>query len=138
MYYRDTGTKVTSRFVNCMLIVTLLGLWIVPQQAGARNPYRKAFFEAYPSANNTQLDDVPSHSGHCGVCHFDFSGGGPRNLYGLDVEATPNRDKSDILSLDGLDSDGDGFNNEMEITDVTTFSNTPTFPGLTPANVGSV
>jgi hypothetical protein len=104
----------------------------------ARNPYRKAFFQAYPSAKGSVLDDVPSHSGHCGVCHYDFSGGGTRNLYGLAVEATPNRDKDDILGLDGLDSDGDGFTNGTEITDTTTFTNTPTFPGLKPANVGNV
>jgi len=106
--------------------------------AEGRNPYRKEFFKAYPSANNTVLDNVPSHSGHCGVCHFDFGGGGPRNLYGLAVEATPNRDKADILSLDPNDSDGDGFSNGTEITDEATFANTPTFPGLKPANVNQV
>jgi hypothetical protein len=107
-------------------------------QAHARNPYRKAFFQAYPQAKNSVLDDVPSHAGHCGVCHYDFSGGGTRNLYGQAVEATPNRDQADILGLDGLDSDGDGFSNGTEITDTTTFDNTPTFPGLKPANVGNV
>ena len=42
----------------------------------ARNPIRKNFFNAYPSAEGTVLDSVPSHAGHCGVCHYDFSGGG--------------------------------------------------------------
>jgi hypothetical protein len=106
--------------------------------AAARNPYRKAFFQAYPSAKDSVLDDVPSHSGHCGVCHYDFGGGGTRNSYGLAVQGTPNRDKDDILSLDGLDSDGDGFTNGTEVTDTTTFVNTPTFPGLRPADLGSV
>jgi len=127
-----------SRTLVCAALSLLWVLAVTPQNARARNPYRKAFFQAYPQANNTVLDDVPSHAGHCGVCHYDFGGGGPRNLYGQAVEATPNRDQADILSLDGLDSDGDGFDNGTEITDTITFDNTPTFPGLKPSNVGSV
>jgi len=111
---------------------------ITTEQARARNPYRKEFFQAYPQAKGSVLDNVPSHAGHCGVCHFDFSGGGTRNPYGLSVEATPNRDKDDILGLGGIDSDSDGFSNNKEITDTATFSNTPTFPGLKPANLSSV
>ncbi|MHC4623898.1 MAG: multiheme c-type cytochrome [Planctomycetota bacterium] len=126
-----------GRRLFCAIVSLLWALAIMPQNAHARNPYRKAFFQAYPQAKNSVLDDVPSHAGHCGLCHFDFSGGGARNPYGLAVEATPNRDQADILGLDGLDSDSDGFTNGTEITDTTTFSNTPTFPGLTPANVGS-
>jgi hypothetical protein len=105
--------------------------------APARNPYRRNFFDAYPSAVGSRLDSVPSHPSHCGVCHFDFGGGGPRNLYGLAVEAT-DRSVEAILALDGEDSDADGFSNGTEITDLDNFVNTPTFPGLTPANVGSV
>jgi len=106
--------------------------------AEGRNTFRKNFFSAYPSATGTVLDSVPSNGGHCGVCHFAFGGGGPRNLYGLAVEATANRDVADILSLGPNDSDGDGFSNNTEITDVATYVNTPTFPGLKPANVGQV
>ncbi|NIP23903.1 MAG: hypothetical protein GWN67_06915 [Phycisphaerae bacterium] len=130
-------TKVVS-FKFLIALIFALTILITTEQVRARNPYRKAFFQAYPGANGSVLDDVPSYAGHCGVCHFDFSGGGTRNPYGLAVEATSNRDKDDILGLDGLDSDGDGFNNGIEITDTATFSNTPTFPGLTPANLSSV
>jgi len=115
----------------------LLTIWLTGGEAQARNPYRKAFFQAYPSAKGSVLDDVPSHSGHCGVCHYDFGGSGPKNPYGTAVEGT-DRSKAAILGLGGFDSDGDGFTNEVEITDTVTFTNTPTFPGLTPANVGSV
>jgi hypothetical protein len=101
----------------------------------AKNPYRKNFFDAYPSAEGSILDDANSISNHCGVCHYDFAGGGDRNPYGTDVEAT---DKSigAILGLDSEDSDDDGFSNGTEITDTINFSNTPTFPGLTASNVG--
>jgi len=102
-----------------------------------RNPYRKEFFKAYPSANGSVLDDVPSRAGHCGVCHYDFSGSGTKNPYGIAVEGT-DRSKEAILGLGGFDSDGDGFTNATEITDTVTFTNTPTFPGLTPANFSNV
>ncbi len=121
----------------CGFAVVLLVLAGVATVAHARNPYRQNFFEAYPSAVGTVLDTVPSHPTHCGVCHYDFSGGGPRNLYGQAVEAT-DRSVGAILGLGGSDSDGDGFDNDVEITDTINYINTPTFPGLTPANVGSV
>ncbi len=80
---------------------------------------------------------MPSHSGHCGVCHYDFGGSGPKNPFGIAVEGT-DRSKDAILGLGGFDPDDDGFTNETEITDTATFTNTPTFPGLTPANIGNV
>jgi hypothetical protein len=91
----------------------------------------------YPDAVGTTIETVSSQPGHCGVCHYDFKGKGPKNPYGEAVAAT-DRSESAILGLDGLDSDSDGFSNGTEITDTTTFSNTPTFTGLTPANVSSV
>ena len=105
--------------------------------AQARNPYRSNFFDAYPSAVGTAIETVPSQPTHCGVCHFDFAGGGTRNPYGLAVEAT-DRSVAAILGLGGLDSDSDGFSNDIEITDTVNFVNTPTFSGLTPANIGQV
>ncbi len=115
----------------------LFATWCSSNTAEARKPYRDNFFTAYPSATGTVLDTVPSHPNHCGVCHYDFGGGGPRNLYGQAVEAT-DRSVAAILGLGGLDSDGDGFTNDVEITDTANYVNTPTFPGLTPANVGQV
>ncbi|MHC4395665.1 MAG: multiheme c-type cytochrome [Planctomycetota bacterium] len=123
--------------VTGWMSLILLAVCITAEPTQARNPYRKAFFQAYPTAKGTQLDDVLSSPGHCGVCHYDFSGSGLKNPYGVAVEAT-DRSKEAILGLGDLDSDGDGFSNETEITDVTTFSNTPTFPGLTPALISGV
>jgi hypothetical protein len=115
----------------------LLAFCLAAAPVHARNPYRKNFFNVYSSAKNTRLDNVPSNLGHCGVCHNNFDGGGARNPYGLAVQAT-DRSEAAILSLDGDDSDGDGFSNGLEITDTISYDNTPTFPGLTPGNIGSV
>jgi hypothetical protein len=82
----------------CLTLI-LLAICLTPQSTQARNPYRKAFFKVYPQAKNSVLDTVPSHAGHCGLCHYDFSGGGTRNPYGLDVEATPNRDEAESPTL---------------------------------------
>ncbi|MBN1504982.1 MAG: hypothetical protein JW952_07970, partial [Candidatus Eisenbacteria bacterium] len=106
----------------------------------ARAPIRKTFFATYPVATGTQLDNLPSNAGHCGVCHFDFNGGGPRNPYGLGVEVGIGNgltNEQAILAIQSSDSDADGFSNLIEITDVINFNNTPTFPGLTQANKGN-
>ena len=33
-------------------------------------------------AIGSPLDNLPSNLGHCGVCHYDFNGSGPKNPYG--------------------------------------------------------
>jgi hypothetical protein len=116
-----------------------------PRPAAARPEFREAFFLAYPSATGTVLDNVPSNSVHCGVCHFRFNGGGPRNPFGVAVQNrlpnypdTPEGRRDAILSLEGIDSDGDGHANGVEVTDTVHYANTPTFPGLHAGNVGNV
>ena len=109
--------------------------------AEARNNIRNEFFAQYPQALGTQLDTLPSTGTHCGVCHFDFNGGGPRNPHGLAIEVGLNNGLTRaqaIAAIAGDDSDGDGYTNFVEITDLAGFSNTPTFPGLTSVNVGSI
>lgn len=105
--------------------------------AEARNPVRTAFFSVYPAANGTQLSDLPSNPGHCGVCHFNFDGGGARNPYGLAIQVKLNEGLNNtqaIQAVAGDDSDADGFTSLIEITDTINFGNTPTFPGLSSAN----
>ncbi len=118
---------------------TLMGALLIIStflDANAKPPIRAAFFNAYPSAVGSQLDDLPSNSKHCGVCHFDFNGGGPRNPYGFLVETGRNNGLSSedaILAIESVDADGDGQTDLSEITS-TLFSNTPTFPGLSSSN----
>jgi hypothetical protein len=105
--------------------------------ADARNPFRRAFFDRYPNAVGSALDDLPSNGGHCGVCHFDFAGGGQRNPYGVALEARLKLGLSAaqaILEVEADDTDNDGFSNLVEASDVEHFGNTPTFPGLTERN----
>ncbi len=106
---------------------------------------RDAFFSAYPGAVGSKLDSVPSHPTHCGVCHYDFGGGGTRNPYGVrlgqvlpNFQNNPNGRRQAVLSIQNEDSDADGFSTNTEVTNKTSFSNTPTFPGLTPGNVSNV
>jgi len=115
-----------------IVITTALCVLIVPG-ALARPSIRDAFFAAYPQAVGSRLDTVPSQPTHCGVCHYDFLGGGPRNPYGVVVgnalpgfPSNPNGRKQAVLSI------------EKQVTDWLNFKNTPTFPGLTPANVINV
>ena len=62
---------------------------LIAGHAGARAPIRQSFFNAYPTAVGSRLDNLPSIQGHCGVCHYQFTGAGPRNLYGLACRAGP-------------------------------------------------
>lgn len=132
--------RATAALRFATIVFVLLAL---PALASARPQIRTSFFNAYPTAVGSRLDQLPSHSGHCGVCHYDFNGAGTKNPYGNRVQAVlggyPNTDagrQSAIRSIELEDSDGDGFPQRSEITDRTTYVNTPTFPGLTAANVG--
>ena len=131
----------------CTWTVLLISIVILatPAHLQARNNIRSAFFDNYPDAVGTTIEDVNSQPTHCGVCHYEFTGGGPRNLYGQRLEtalggfpSNPNGRRQAVASIENEDPDGDGYSTLIEVTDVNTFSNTPTFPGLTPSNVGSV
>ncbi|NIM19399.1 MAG: hypothetical protein GTO51_03355 [Candidatus Latescibacteria bacterium] len=76
--------KIRRLFIPLALFALLL--ICLPYLSSARKPIRNAFFGLYPSALGTAIEDLPSNKGHCGVCHYDFDGGGPSNSYGLDVE----------------------------------------------------
>ncbi|MEW6249438.1 MAG: Ig-like domain-containing protein [Planctomycetota bacterium] len=130
-----------TSLVCCQSALAVVGLIVAPQGAGARENIREAFFAAYPGAVGTVLDTVPSHPSHCGVCHFDFSGGGPRNPYGVTVQNAlggfpnnPTGRRQAILSVELQDADADGQNARTEVTDTVHFTNTPTFPGLNLTN----
>jgi hypothetical protein len=120
-------------------------LFALATDAMAKSNIKDAFFAVYPDAMGSTIETVPSQPNHCGVCHYDFTGGGARNLYGSLLEATlpnypsnPNGRKQAVMFIENEDPDGDGFSTLIEVTDTVNFSNTPTFPGLTPANVGNV
>lgn len=136
------GNDLFKRFCPCLFVLLVLAL---NADLFARPNIRTAFFTAYPDALGTTLDSVPSRAFHCGVCHFAFTGGGPLNPYGsLVASALPNFDNNTagrvqaIQSISDQDADGDGYTSLVEITDVSTFTNTPTFPGMTSGNVASV
>jgi len=136
-------SAVSFRGISLLPAVLLLGTIACE----ARNPIRSAFFDFYPSAENSALDDLPSNAGHCGVCHYSFDGGGARNPYGVSLEAVAQAngldvgrksDRPTIVSLaDGLDPDGDGFTTSEEMDTTGPYINTPTFPGLSITYLGN-
>lgn len=118
-------------------------MWLFSGPAVQANPkIRSAFFSVYTNAVGTQLDNLPSRSGHCGVCHYNFQNGGdPWNPYGQalrDVGGLGGNGASNaIWSIRNLDPEGDGFTAQTEITD-RSYGNTPTFPGLQAGNLNQV
>ncbi|MBD3334646.1 MAG: hypothetical protein GF355_03940, partial [Candidatus Eisenbacteria bacterium] len=135
---KTSQTKV-YRLLLWTSVAALIALVGMTTLAGARNNIRDAFFAVYPNAVGSPLDGVPSIQDHCGVCHYQFTGGGDRNPYGLDVEAAlpnfpnnPQGREQAIQSVENQDADGDGYTALVEVTDEVNYLNTPTFPGLTP------
>ncbi|HEU4335422.1 MAG TPA: FlgD immunoglobulin-like domain containing protein [Candidatus Eisenbacteria bacterium] len=141
----DSRLATTSWLVFAALALALVFV-STPRTADARPGIRAAFFVVYPTAVGTRLDNLPSISGHCGVCHYRFTGGGDRNPYGVAVGDTlnffPNTDagrQAAVASVKNYDSDADGVISDTEILDHSVlYTNTPTFPGLTAGNVGLV
>lgn len=130
-----------SRLALASVALLVVTLCLHTDSALAKNPYRNAFFTRYPNATGTALDNLPSNATHCGVCHFNFDGGGTRNPYGLSLEVRLSGGMTiaaAIADAEGLDAENDGFSTLVEVTDTVNFSNTPTFPGLNAGNVGNV
>ncbi len=126
-----------ARAIRFLIVATVLGALTITESAEARNPFRRGFFDRYPVAGGTQLDNLPSNGAHCGVCHFDFDGGGQRNPYGVALEARLNLGLSidqSLAAVEEEDADNDGYSNLIEVTSVGVFGNTPTFPGLKSSN----
>ncbi len=135
--------KLMIKLLPFLAVLMTLAFFLVPDRTvHARNPIRRTFFNnVYPEAIGTAIDNLPSNAGHCGVCHFDFNGGGPRNPYGLAIEVGLNNGLSNIeaiIAVHGADSDADGFANYIEASDTVNFGNTSTFPGLFEGNKNSV
>lgn len=109
--------------------------------ADAKNPIRRDFFDYYPAADGTAIEGVASNADHCGMCHYDFNGGGDRNHYGVRLEelrGLGNANETAFAIMESEDSDLDGFDNITEIGDTVNYPNTPTFPGLASADLASV
>jgi len=70
----DHGNGKRYYMIVCFIIV-FLGATIFASRAFAFNSFLTEFKTFYSIANGTRLDT-------CGVCHFNFNGGGSRNPYG--------------------------------------------------------
>jgi hypothetical protein len=131
-----------SRLTPIPAFVILALIASTPLSLQARAPIRAAFFGVYTNAVGSKLDSLTGKPGHCGVCHYDFNGGGTRNPYGAGVEARYNNNGKNateaVQSVRALDADGDGYTTDTEVTNTTTYANTPTFPGLKLANTNLV
>ncbi len=94
------------QLLKCLCALSVVAVLVAVGMATHSTPtegdssYMSAFGTEYPSAVGTRLDT-------CGLCHFDFGGGGTLNPYGQDF-ATRGHSFSIIAQLD---SDGDTYTN---------------------------
>jgi hypothetical protein len=98
-----------GRWVTAALLGAVLVGPAAP--AAARPTYFNTLTGTYGIGPGDNLDA-------CGVCHFRWTGTGPRNLYGSAVEQELYLGKSisqALRDVEGADSDGDGFTNLQEI-----------------------
>lgn len=104
------------------LVLILIALTLA-STAWARNRYLSTFNSQYGTAG-TRLDD-------CAVCH---SQGNNRNAFGADFEqamkASGATVTSALLSIEPLDSDGDGVPNNLEIAAGTFPGDSSDFPSV--------
>lgn len=128
-----------------LLLLLLAGLLFRPRPVEGRPTIKQSFFNVYTPAAGSRLDDVTSRPDHCGVCHYDFSGGGTRTPYGVRLgQVLGNYSNNDagrqqaVRFIEMEDSDADGYSNKTEITELVLYNNTPTFPGLNGANIGLI
>ncbi len=133
----------TPRSPGRLVLLGALAALLLPTAAAARPTIRTSFFNAYPELVNTRLRVLPSNTDHCGVCHYDFNGAGPKNPYGDRLAAViPSYANNDagrqaaMRFIENEDSDADGYGTLTELRDLVNFGNTPTFQGLRAANVG--
>jgi len=130
----------TVLLVACLLLVSMAAT-----SALARPTIRTSFFNVYPGAVGSRLDNLDSAPTHCGVCHYAFTGAGPKNPYGDRIGALlgsySNNDagrQALMRFIENEDNDADGHSTLVEVTDSVTYENIPTFPGLTAGNIGSI
>jgi hypothetical protein len=93
-----------------VLGVFLLTILLVSFTVSARPNYMAAFMQQY-DVSDTRLAT-------CAMCHVHPNGGGARDSYGISYS----ENEKDFLTIEELDSDGDGFTNIEEISSLT-------FPG---------
>jgi hypothetical protein len=98
-----------------------------------RSNIRDAFFASY-RRRSARDDTVPSHPTHCGVCHYDFAGGGTAihtrasRRGAAEFREQPERRRQAVhpsrtkIRMPRLQ-------HAAEVTNTTAYSNTPTFPG---------
>ncbi len=107
-----------NKYVTSLVLLVLVVSLCSPL-ATARPAYLDAFNHQY-GTEDTKLDA-------CITCHISPAGGGPRNPYGSAYSASDR----DLVSIETLDSDGDGFTNLEEINALTFPGNPDDYPQTT-------
>jgi hypothetical protein len=143
--------------VKLLLILALSIVWLAVSPTSALAAYSShqndqdvnKFLTVYPFARSTKLDDCslchPGGSitaggktttyGSCDYCHITYGlqpphGQVPLNGYGQAYKNAGTRDEAAIRSIEGVDSDGDTYNNLKEIQALRFPGDSKDHPGL--------
>ena len=102
-----------------VVIAIVLGVSMI---AYAQQAYMDSFNGNYPKLAKTKLVK------DCTACHFQATGSGERNPYGVNYENNGDID-DDYDTLETIDADGDGYKSGEEIKAVKFPGNFTDFPG---------
>ena len=118
-------TALTARWlvVAAALVPLLAAALLTYRPAVATEGMMRAARTAYPAIVNTRLDT-------CDLCHTGTNYA--VNSYGRDY----NQNRRNFKAIEGLDSDGDGFTNLVEIQALTFPGRADDFPAVTPTPTG--
>ncbi len=138
-----------TRSAFTLLIASLMATTVFAAYSAHQNDQDvNNFLEVYPFARSTKLDDcalchpgnVDSKQGSCDYCHVTYRLQPiPLNPYGeaykKESENSGNkvRTKDHIRNIESEDSDGDGYNNLAEISELFFPGDAKDYPGLIPA-----
>ncbi len=113
-------------------LATLVFLLIVVTLSWAARPGISAALMAYLDLARSQYPViVGSRIDNCRLCHVSAAGGGLRNNYGSDWAAAGGNSAA-FVAIEGMDSDGDGYNNVSEIEALFYPGNAADHPAWTP------
>ena len=97
------GQNRRDLFLNYVLqLVAFIGFSLISLPAQPFGNYLTDFNNTYGTAGS-RIDN-------CGLCHYDFNGGGVHTPYGEDFL----NNNYSVINIGLFDSDGDGFNNDQE------------------------
>ena len=91
--------------LSLLAAVAVASMLSSPQVSSAERGWFTTAVSIYPNAERLS----------CGLCHNKYDGFASRNPYGLDFASASGNVSQKLMAIEGIDSDGDGTPNGLEL-----------------------